>query len=193
MKEKFKAIVCGGSAGGFESLENIIKTLPKDFSLPIIVVLHVGQEGGKYFASLIKRFTSLAVREPVEKEYVVPGVIYIAPPGYHLLVEEDYTFSYSSEEKVCFSRPSIDVLFSSAAEAYREQLIGILLSGANTDGSEGIADIMNRKGITIVEDPQTAKFQLMPSSAIKRTPSTLILNSSEMSVKITQLLKQGKD
>lgn len=188
----FKAIVCGGSAGGFESLENFIKELPSSFSIPIIVVLHIGQEGGKYFATTLKRFTSLAVKEPKEKESISPGNIYIAPPNYHLLIEEDATFSYSLDEKICYSRPSIDVLFTSAADAFGISLIGILLSGANNDGSDGIAYIKELGGMTIVEDPNTAKFKTMPLAAINKTSPTHILSSYNIASQLVHTLSKGR-
>ncbi|MCD4796509.1 MAG: chemotaxis protein CheB [Candidatus Cloacimonetes bacterium] len=171
----FKAIVIGVSAGGFEALTKLFSTLPKDFPLPIIVVQHIHKYQSGYLFEHLNKHCALKVKEADEKETIKPGNIYFAPPNYHLLIEEDKTFSLSVDEKVNYSRPSIDVLFKCAAEVYKNQLIGIILTGANDDGAEGMRIIKENGGLTIAQDPRDAEFPVMPQSAIDKVEIGIIL------------------
>lgn len=166
MNRKYEAVVCGGSAGGYEALCTLLRELPSNYSLPILVVLHLGKGVGDYTPLSLDKLCQLKVKEGEDKEKILPGTVYVAPSDYHMLVEDDHTISLSVDEKVCFSRPSIDVLFESSADAYSDKLIGIVLSGANNDGSNGIRKIKQSGGRTIVQDPATARFDFMPNSAI---------------------------
>ena len=169
------AVVVGASAGGVEALLTIFKDLPADFGLPIIVVLHIPDEGRSQLAEVFDRRLSIAVKEAGDKEPIIPGTLYFAAPGYHLSVEDDYSFSFSQEARVHYSRPSIDYLFESAADAYQERLAAILLTGANQDGAQGLETIKLRGGLTIVQDPEEALVATMPQAALDRIQPDYIL------------------
>jgi Chemotaxis response regulator containing a CheY-like receiver domain and a methylesterase domain len=169
------AVVVGASAGGVEALLTIFKDLPVDFGLPIIVVLHIPDERRSQLAEVFDRRLSIAVKEAGDKEPIIPGTLYFAAPGYHLSVEDDYSFSFSQEARVHYSRPSIDYLFESAADAYQERLAAILLTGANQDGAQGLETIKLRGGLTIVQDPEEALVATMPQAALDRIQPDYIL------------------
>ena len=169
------AVVVGASAGGVEALLTIFKDLPADFGLPIIVVLHIPDERRSQLAEVFDRRLSIAVKEAGDKEPIIPGTLYFAAPGYHLSVEDDYSFSFSQEARVHYSRPSIDYLFESAADAYQERLAAILLTGANQDGAQGLETIKLRGGLTIVQDPEEALVATMPQAALDRIQPDYIL------------------
>ena len=169
------AVVVGASAGGVEALLTIFKDLPADFGLPIIVVLHIPDERRSQLAEVFDRRLSIAVKEAGDKEPIIPGTLYFAAPGYHLSVEDDYSFSFSQEARVHYSRPSIDYLFESAADAYQQRLAAILLTGANQDGAQGLETIKLRGGLTIVQDPEEALVATMPQAALDRIQPDYIL------------------
>lgn len=169
------AVVVGASAGGVEALLTIFKDLPADFGLPIIVVLHLPDERRSQLAEVFDRRLSIAVKEAGDKEPIIPGTLYFAAPGYHLSVEDDYSFSFSQEARVHYSRPSIDYLFESAADAYQQRLAAILLTGANQDGAQGLETIKQRGGLTIVQDPEEALVATMPQAALDRIQPDYIL------------------
>ncbi len=160
------AVVVGCSAGGLEALRAILRGLPADFPVPVIVVAHHAADGDLLMAEILNRDSPLRVLGAEEKERAIAGHVYLAPGGYHLLVEADGTFSLSVDPKVCNCRPAIDVLFESAADAYGERLIGVLLTGANRDGSHGLLAIRRAGGRTVVQDPATAAVATMPRAAI---------------------------
>jgi two-component system chemotaxis response regulator CheB len=184
----YEAIVIGASSGGLHALKKLLPALPKDFPCPILVVQHISPVSENYLTVILDKISEITIKEADEKEQILPGIAYIAPPDYHLLVEADKTVSFSVEDKVNYSRPSIDVLFQTAADAYKEQLIGILLTGANADGSEGMSYIKKRGGFTIVQDPAEAESPFMPKSAIQHQPPDLILTLDGI---IDQLVKPG--
>ena len=169
------AVVVGASAGGVEALLTIFKDLPADFGLPIIVVLHIPDERRSQLAEVFDRRLSIAVKEAGDKEPIIPGTLYFAAPGYHLSVEDDYSFSFSQEARVHYSRPSIDYLFESAADAYQQRLAAILLTGANQDGAQGLETIKLRGGLTIVQNPEEALVATMPQAALDRIQPDYIL------------------
>ncbi len=150
-----------------EALSTILPFLPEDFSMPVAVVQHVREDGDNYLPEYLDRQCRLNVLEAKEKHTVKSGSIFIAPPGYHLLIERDLTFSLTVDPHVCYSRPSIDVLFETAADAYGQSLIGVVLTGANSDGAKGLRKIRTKGGLAIVQTPDTAEAQIMPSSALK--------------------------
>lgn len=160
------AIVVGCSAGGIEALREILRGLPADFPVPMIVVAHHGADGDALMVQVLERDSALKVSAAEEKAPAVPGNVHLAPGGYHLLIEADGTFSLSVDPKVCNCRPAIDVLFETAADAYGERLIGLLLTGANGDGSHGLLAIRLAGGLTVVQDPATAAVATMPQAAI---------------------------
>ncbi|NYT82924.1 chemotaxis protein CheB [Alcaligenaceae bacterium] len=160
------AVVIGASAGAIQALSEILPALPADFPLPILVVVHVPADRNSMLASLFESKCRMAVREAEDKEPALGGVIYFAPAGYHLLVEAEGTLSLSNDEEVMYSRPSIDVLFESAADAYGSAVIGIILTGANSDGAKGLKAIEAAGGAVLVQDPATACASAMPLAAL---------------------------
>jgi two-component system chemotaxis response regulator CheB len=170
-----EAVVIGASAGGVHALLALLSGLPERFSLPIIAVLHLPQERDSRLANVFQQRLGMAVREAADKEPIAPSTLYFAGSGYHLSVEMDRTFSLSCEEPVNYSRPSIDVLMESAADAYGTGLAGLLLTGANFDGAAGLARIKQRGGLTAVQDPAEAQVATMPRAAIRKLKPNLIL------------------
>jgi two-component system, chemotaxis family, protein-glutamate methylesterase/glutaminase len=162
----YKAVVIGTSAGGFHALSHLFKALPKDYHLPIIVVQHRSKDKTDLLEMVLQTKCEITIKQADEKEKIQPGVVYIAPANYHLLIERDHTFSLSSDELVKFSRPSIDVLFESAAAVYRGALVAIILTGASNDGAEGIRTVRTVGGYTIAQKPEEALYGFMPSSSI---------------------------
>ena len=172
---QYEAVVIGGSSGGMEVLRMILKSIPKDFVLPIIVVQHMHSSSDNYLAHSLNEIFEVTVKEVSEKEDIIPGNVYIAAPNYHLLIENDRTFSLAIFERVNFARPSIDVMFESAADVYGSRLVGVVLTGANYDGSLGLKKIKEKGGLTIVQDPATAEMDSMPREAIEKTDVDFIL------------------
>jgi len=163
---QYEAIVIGVSSGGMNALKYLFSTLPIDFKIPIITVQHVGARSNNEWIKLLNDTSNISIKEADEKEKIELGTIYIAPSNYHLLIEKDKTFSLTIDEQVNFARPAIDVLFESAAEAYKKKLIGIVLTGSNNDGANGIKRIKECGGLAIIQDPETAESPTMPASAI---------------------------
>lgn len=180
MSANTKAIVIGASAGAVQALLRILPPLPENYDLPILVVVHVPPNRGNALVPLLRDRCRLAVTEIEEKEAVGSGVVYIAPSDYHVLVEADGSLSLSGEELVNYSRPSIDVLFESAADAYGDGLIGVVLSGANDDGAAGLARIASAGGIAIVEDPDVAYAATMPQAALDACPGARRMTLDEI-------------
>jgi two-component system, chemotaxis family, protein-glutamate methylesterase/glutaminase len=172
---RFEAVVIGGSAGGVDALVALLPALPAGFKLPVFCILHLPGGRESRLAGLFGERLPVPVREAADKEEIVPGTVYFAGPGYHLSVERDRTFSLSCEPPVHFARPAIDVLMDSSADAYGPALAGILLTGANHDGADGMARIRATGGFTVVQDPADAQVPTMPVSAINRCQPNLVL------------------
>jgi len=172
----YDAIVIGASAGGFVALAEILPRLPTALPQAVVVVQHLHPAGGEYMVEFLSQHCLLPVKEAEDKEPIKPGVIYVAAAQYHLLIERDRSFALSVDDKVNYSRPSIDVLFETAAAAYGPRLIGVVLTGANADGAAGLASIKARGGLTIVQDPATAEVSFMPQAAIAGTTVDHILD-----------------
>ncbi|MGB8646000.1 MAG: chemotaxis protein CheB [Anaerolineae bacterium] len=166
---RYDAIVIGASAGGLAALLELLPRLPADYPLPIVVVqhLHPLQQSAAMLYQLER--CALALKEADEKEPLHPGVVYFAPPNYHLLIEADRTLALSIDARVNFTRPSVDVLFESAAAVFRERLVGVILSGGNEDGAAGLRAIQRAGGLTVVQDPATAEAPYMPRAALAAT------------------------
>lgn len=162
-----KAIAIGGSAGALEALALILPALPRDFPLPIALVLHLPAQRPNVVPEVLAAGCALQVREAADKEPLLPATLYVAPPGYHLLIERTLTLALSVDEPVRFSRPSIDVLFESAADAYGPALLGVLLSGASDDGAQGLASIKRAGGRTLVQAPESARSPAMPAAGAR--------------------------
>lgn len=189
---KHSAVVIGVSAGGMNALGQILPVLPEDFPVPLIIVQHVSPQSDNYMIRHFDKLSKIRVKEADEKEDIKPGTAYFAPPNYHLLVEEDFTFSLSTEDRVNFSRPSVDVLFESAVDAYCGKLIGIILTGANNDGSKGLKKIKDCGGLTIVQNPEDAEVSAMPEAALHLIKADHVLKVSEMASFLIHLVRTKK-
>lgn len=172
---RIELVVIGGSAGGVDALVGLLPSIPRDFRSSVVCILHVPADRDSRLAEVFGMRTALPVREARDKETIEPGVIYFAGSGYHLLIERDRTFSLSCDPPVQFARPAIDVLMESAADAYGPAMAGILLTGANYDGADGMCRIRERGGLTIVQDPEEAQASAMPGEAIRRCAPHLVL------------------
>lgn len=188
-RHPIEAVVIGASAGGVDALMTLLPGLPPTFGLPIVVVLHLPEGRPSLLAHIFGLRLSMPVREASDKENIAPSTVYFAPPGYHLSVEQDRSFSLSCEAPVHFSRPSIDLLMESAADAYGPALAGILLTGANFDGAAGLAKIKERGGYTIVQNPAQAQVATMPQAALRQHTPDLILDLQDIRSLLPQLEK----
>lgn len=180
LNNQYKAIVIGGSAGSFQVISKILSNLPKDFELPIIMCLHRLKHVRHGFVEALNIKSSNSLNEPEDKETIKKGKIYLAPANYHLCVELGNYFSLSTEEMVNNSRPSIDITLETAAYAYKNKLIGILLTGANKDGAMGMKKIKDKGGLTIVQEPSECMIDTMPVAAMKITQIDHVLTVSQI-------------
>ena len=185
--QKIKAIVVGASAGGLVALKELLPALPGTFSWPVLVVQHMSPHSDNYMTRMLNDLSQLTIKEADEKEPILPGTVYIAPPDYHLLVEADFTLSLSMEEKVNYSRPSIDVLFETAADVYGPHLMGIVLTGASADGANGLLAVKKKGGFTIVQHPDDAESPTMPKAAIERASPHKILSLDKIIALLLQV------
>lgn len=183
----YQAIIIGGSAGGVEALEIILSALPEDFALPVLVVQHLHPSDDGSFARHLAGTTRLPVVEPCDKERIERGRVYVAPANYHLLVERNGTISLSVDERVNWSRPSIDVLFESAARAWGDAVIAVILSGANADGAKGMPAVKDAGGLTIAQDPASAESAVMPQTAIDTGEVDEVLRAEEIGPRLVEL------
>jgi len=172
----YEAIVIGTSSGGMNALKFLFSALPIEFGIPIIIVQHISPRSENQWIKLLNNNSKLYLKEADEKEKIEHGKVYIAPPNYHLMIEQNKTFSLTIDERVNYSRPSIDVLFESAAEAYKNKLIGVILTGSNSDGTKGMKRIKECEGLTVAQDPETAESSYMPASAIAAIQPNYILS-----------------
>jgi two-component system chemotaxis response regulator CheB len=164
----FAAVVIGVSTGGVSALKILLSGLPADFPLPVIVVSHISPDSDNGLALLLDGHSPLRVKEADEQETLVSGTVYLAPANYHLLVEHGETLALTVDPPVNYARPSVDVLFETAANVYGRRLIGVVLTGAGSDGSNGLLNIKNHGGLTIVQDPAGAEMDSMPLSALQQ-------------------------
>jgi two-component system chemotaxis response regulator CheB len=175
-----KLIVIGGSAGSLQVLLGIVSVIRPGFPVPVLIVLH---RNGVFESSLEEVFasrTQAPIKEVEEKEAILPGVIYLAPADYHVLIEDDMTFSLDYSERVNFSRPSIDVTFRCASDVYGPDLVCLLLSGGNADGVEGMQYVKSRGGVIVVQDPATADVPYMPQHAVTHVAVDFIVSAEEI-------------
>ena len=189
--KKYEVVVVGVSAGGLEALSHLIPSLPAEFSLPIIIVQHLHESSDNFLAEYINGKSALQVKEIMDKEPILPGNVYIAPANYHLLVEEERAFSLSTEGRINWSRPSIDILFESSADVYADKVIGIILTGANNDGCMGLKKIKELGGLSIVQDPETAQSDCMPRAAIKAVKPDYVLKLEQIAPFLENLVKNN--
>ena len=181
--EPFEIVVVGTSTGGLKALQTLLSGLSAGFPLPIVIVQHRGKDSESGLCEFLSQWSSVPVTEPEDKEPVRRGHAYLAPRDYHLLIENQ-SFALSTDPPVGFARPSIDVLFESAADQYQERSIGVILTGANRDGARGLAAIKSAGGLTLVEDPRSAACREMPEAAIARTRADWILPLDEIAPRL---------
>ena len=164
--QEYKAVVIGGSAGSFQVLVKILQSLPKNFNYPVLLCMHRLKHIRSGFVEALSIKSNIPIVEPYDKTHIKPGVGYLAPANYHMYVELANQISLSTEESVNHSRPSIDLTYMSAAQAYRNKLVGIILSGANRDGAWGMRKIADLGGITIVQDPKECEVRTMTEATL---------------------------
>jgi two-component system chemotaxis response regulator CheB len=192
-ERRFAAAVIGASAGGISAVSAIVSALPPTLPLPVIVVLHQSPQEPLAWVDYLGRHASLPVVEAEDKMPLCPGTVYCAPAGYHLLLETNGDLALSVDEKINFSRPSIDLLFSSAADVFGPALIGIVLTGANSDGARGLAEIVGAGGLAMVQAPAGAEWPTMPEAALQTAPQAWSLGLDEIADQLVALSmpKQG--
>jgi two-component system chemotaxis response regulator CheB len=190
--ELIDLVVIGGSAGAIEVLTEVVAQLPKRLAPAVVVVIHMAQHA----RAMLPEILSAPARPPMkfaeDKEPVAPGTLYFAAPGYHLLIEAERTFALSVDEPEHFSRPSIDVLFETAADAYGPRLAGVILSGANTDGATGLRAIADAGGVTIVQHPDTAEASAMPKAALNLSPHSHVIDGRELAQWLASLEQSAR-
>lgn len=183
----YEIILIGSSAGGLHAATQLFSSLPAHFTLPLIFVQHRSKGQGQLLEEILQEGCSIRIKQADEKEKVLSSTIYVAPPDYHLLIEPDRTFSLSAESPVNFSRPSIDVLFESAAQVYAAKAVGIVLTGSNNDGARGLATIKRWGGLTIAQDPDEAEYPEMPIAAIQTRQVDHVLTLNEIKKLLMEL------
>lgn len=189
-RHRYDAVVIGSSAGGLNALRTIINGLDNHFNLPVVIVQHISPDSENYLIQILNDLNKLTVKEADEKERPKRGTAYLAPPNYHLLIESNHSFTLTIDERVNYARPSIDVLFDTAAEAWRDGLIGVILTGANNDGSKGLMKIKDYGGVTIVQDPATAEVDSMPRAAIRASNPDHILPLDRIAALLNELSRE---
>lgn len=186
----YAIVVIGTSLGGLRALQVLLAGLPKDFPLSVAIAQHRHRNSDETLSLFLQQHCALPVTEAEDKETILPGRVYLAPADYHLLVE-GARFALSTEAPVCYARPSIDVLFESAAEAYGEKAIGAILTGASSDGSQGLLQIKRRGGLAVVQEPTTAEAKTMPNAAIAAVSVDWIVPLGEIAPLIVQLCNRA--
>jgi len=191
MAEHPRVVAIGASIGGLEALKLLLPALPRDYPWPVIVVLHssAGYRDTR-LDTLLGQRSILPVREAQPRQPVQAGVVHVAPAGYHLLVEKDLRFALSVDEKVSYVRPSVDVLFDSVADACGARCVGVILTGANDDGAEGLAAIRRRGGLALVQDPAEAQAPQMPQAALRVAGADQVLKLRDLAARLAALPKE---
>ena len=187
----FRLVAIGASFGGFDALKIVLGALPATFAVPVVVVQHQGAGGHGELASLLQRYVAMPVREVDDKDQLRGSQVYLAPPGYHLLVDDE-GLALSVDSPVLYARPSIDVLFESAADVFGPAVIGVVLTGTGRDGAAGLAQIKARGGTTIVQDPETALRRAMPDAALASTAVDWTLPLEKIGARLTALCGTGE-
>lgn len=182
-----RAVAIGASAGAVQALLGLLPALPAHFPAPVLVVVHVPPGRANALVTLFGERCAMVVKEAEDKEPAVPGTVYFAPSDYHLLVEGDGALALSSDEPVNFSRPAIDVLLESAADAFGPALVGIILSGANHDGADGLAAVARAGGVALIQNPATASSATMPEAALSRCPAARVEDLTGIAAFLLQL------
>jgi two-component system, chemotaxis family, protein-glutamate methylesterase/glutaminase len=175
-----KLLLIAGSAGSLQVVLSVLTALGREYPIPVLVVLHRNNVFESSLEELMSSRTNLVIKEVEEKEPILPGIVYLCPADYHVLVEQDHTFSLDYSERVNYSRPSIDVSMRSAADVYGSGVIALLLSGGNADGADGMAYVQSMGGFTVVQDPETADVPYMPQQAILRLSVDIVVPTDEL-------------
>lgn len=183
----FPIVVVGASWGGLHALSVLVGGLPAAFAAPVVIVQHRSRDAHSFLGELLQDHTPLPVCEVDDKQAIVPGQIYLAPPDYHLLVEDGH-FALTVDEPVRFSRPSIDVTFSSAADSFGARVVGVALTGANDDGAAGLRRIVDRGGRALVQDPDGAEVRTMPAAALRAVPSAEVVGLEEIPARLVAIV-----
>jgi len=187
----YELVVIGTSWGGLHALRRVLGGLPEKFDVPVVVVQHRHRDSDHLLVSLLQDHTALDVTEVEDKTELAAGGVYVAPAEYHVLIEVGH-LALSTEEPVRYSRPSIDVTFESAADAYGSRTIGVIMTGANDDGARGLKRIADRGGAAIVQDPSTAESAVMPTAALKFVPDAKVATIDEMGGIIARLVARSR-
>lgn len=186
----YSIVTVGTSWGGLSAMMKLLGALPEKFPIPIVVVQHRSKDSDKLLAQLLQDATALTVCEIEDKDALCAGTVHVAPANYHTLIEPGYV-SLTTEEPVRFSRPSIDVTFASAADTYRSETLGIILTGANEDGARGLAHILRRGGRGLIQDPKSAEIPIMPEAAIKAVPAAEVVKLNDLASRLLQLSRDN--
>jgi two-component system, chemotaxis family, protein-glutamate methylesterase/glutaminase len=185
---RIAAAVIGGSAGALDVVRSILAALPPQLAVPVTVLLHLPEHSQDQMARVLGHGARVPVKQAEDKERLQAGQVYVAPAAYHLLIEPTRSFALSLDAPVHYSRPAIDVLFESACDAYREQLLAVLLSGASEDGAAGLQEVHAAGGITIVQDPDSAEVAIMPRAALALFSPTHTWPPAKLAARLPQLL-----
>ena len=184
---RFEVVVVGTSAGGVEALERFLGRMPVDFPIPIVIVQHLAPKEISHLATILRARTKLVVVEAEDKDPLIPGTVYVAPPNYHVLVESNRLLSLDADEPVNFCRPSADLLFFSAAASFGKSVAAVVLTGANGDGAEGAATIRRAGGMVFVQTPATAAFPVMPRLTLERCQPDLVAPVEDLADALVRL------
>jgi two-component system chemotaxis response regulator CheB len=182
----YSAVAIGTSWGGLAALRKLLGELPADFGIPVVLVQHRSKDSERLLVQLLQEATDLKVCEIEDKDPLSPGTVHVAPANYHVLIEDGH-LSLTIEEPVRFSRPSIDVMFTSLADTYQSAAIGVVLTGANEDGARGLAHIVERGGFALVQDPKTAEIPIMPAAALRAVPTAEVLPLDALAPRLIEL------
>lgn len=186
-------VVIGSSSGGISALEKLLKAFDNKLDVTIVIAQHMSPDSGDSIKKLLKKYSTIELKEPIDKEELQSGCIYIAPADYHLLIERAGYFAVNLGPKVNFCRPSVDLLFETAAEAFPERVLGVVLTGANGDGTEGCRHIKKFNGLVVAQNPDEAQINVMPLSVINAGLADYVLSLKEISDMINRLCKKKVD
>ena len=185
----YSIVAIGTSWGGLLAMSRLLSELPAEFPIPIVIVQHRGKDSDRLLSQLLQDSTPLTVCEVEDKDLLEPGKVHVAPADYHVMIERGY-LSLTVEEPVRYSRPSIDVMFTSAGDTYGKEAIGVVLTGANEDGARGLAHIVRRGGKALIQSPKTAEIPIMPQAAVRAVPTAEVLPLAQIGKRLVELSQE---
>lgn len=185
----YSIVAIGTSWGGLMAMSKLLSELPADFPIPIVIVQHRSKDSDRLLSQLLQDSTPLTVCEVEDKDLLEPGKVHVAPADYHVMIERGY-LSLTVEAPVRYSRPSIDVMFTSAGDAYGKEAIGVVLTGANEDGALGLAHIVKRGGKALIQSPKTAEIPIMPEAAVRAVPTAEVLPLPQLGKRLVELSQE---